>query len=75
MIGFELPQKETVRLSIYDLTGRRVALLVNGEKQAGKHQVVWNGTTDTGRAAPSGVYVYRLEAGSFTAVRRMLLLK
>ena len=75
VIGFELPQKETVRLSIYDLTGRRVALLVNGEKQAGKHQVVWNGTTDTGRAAPSGVYVYRLEAGSFTAVRRMLLLK
>jgi Zn-dependent metalloprotease len=75
VIRFDLPQATRVRLSIYDLTGRRIISLVDGERGAGRHQVVWNGITEAGRNAPSGVYVYRIEAGTFTAVKRMLLLK
>ncbi len=69
-IVFDLPQGAGVRLAVYDLTGRKVADLVNGYKEAGRYSVAF----DASRLA-SGMYVYRLEAGKYSAVRRMLLMK
>ncbi len=69
-IVFDLPQGSNVRLAVYDLTGRKVADLVNGYKEAGRYSVAF----DASRLA-SGMYVYRLEAGKYSAVRRMLLMK
>ncbi len=59
-----------VRLAVYDLLGREVAVLVDGKRDPGEHTAVLNGTS-----LSTGVYFYTLRAGSFTATRKMILLK
>ena len=61
-------------LTIHDLLGREVARLVDAEQAPGHYEVGWDGETIRG-SAPSGVYVYRLRAGSFEEVRKMMLLR
>jgi hypothetical protein len=75
-LAYSLPSAARVELSIYDLAGRLVKILVGGEEQgAGSHSVVWRGKDDAGRAMPSGTYFYRLEAGGYTETRRMTLVR
>ena len=69
-IMFDVPQGSRVRLSVYDLTGLKVAELVNGYREAGRHSV----TFDAARLA-SGMYIYRLQAERYSAAGRMLLIK
>ncbi|RMF64848.1 MAG: T9SS C-terminal target domain-containing protein, partial [Bacteroidetes bacterium] len=69
-ISFDLPRPETVRLTVYDVAGRRVATLAEGTYPAGTHRVTW----EAGGLA-SGVYLYRLEAGDFVQTRKMMLVK
>ncbi|MDH3457653.1 MAG: right-handed parallel beta-helix repeat-containing protein [Gemmatimonadota bacterium] len=64
-----------VRLVIYDVAGRRVRTLVDSRVGPGQYQAQWDGTDDAGTRVSSGVYFYRIEAGSFGATRKMLLLK
>jgi hypothetical protein len=75
VIGFQLPVASEVRLSIYNINGQLVKQLVNGEFAVGKHQIVWDATNARGERVSSGVYLYRLEAGSFTQQRKLLLMK
>jgi hypothetical protein len=74
-LRFALPAAGRARLSVYDATGRRVAVLVEGELAAGWHQAVWDGRDASGHALASGVYLARLEAGSEVRARKLLLLK
>ena len=74
-IGFDLPRSQHVRLTVYTVDGRRVTLLVDERRTAGRHEVVWNGCDDHGRQVPSGVYFYRLEAGKFSDTDKMVLVK
>ncbi len=74
-INFDIPQKATVTLAIYDLQGRRIRTLIQGEKATGHYVAVWNSRTDTGEKVPSGVYVYRLTAGDYVSSKKMILLK
>jgi tetratricopeptide (TPR) repeat protein len=69
-IRFEIPQNEHVTLKVYDLLGREVATLVDEMRNAGSYDE----TFDASRLA-SGVYVYRITAGNFSASKRLLLLK
>jgi len=69
-IAFSVPREARVQLRIFDLRGQVVATLVDGTLAAGEHQVQWDA-----RRAPSGVYVYRLDAPGFTQTRKMSLLK
>ncbi len=69
-IRFELPSSQFVNLAVYDLLGRRVAMLVNEDMSAGSHFVNFDAS-----ALSSGVYVYRLEAGGQVLTRKMTLLK
>ena len=62
-------------LAVYDAAGRRVAVLRNEALSGGAHQVTWTGRDDRGSQVASGVYLYRLETGSYVKTRRMLLLK
>ena len=74
-IRYALPEEAGVRLAVYDALGRQVETLVEARQGAGVRQVAWDGRDQDGRAVGSGVYFYRLEAGGFSAVRRMLLIK
>ncbi len=69
-ISFSLPSKSFVTLKVFDLIGREVATLVNEKEPAGSYQVHWNAAN-----MPSGVYFYRLQAGSFTQTKKFILLK
>ena len=72
-IAFALSRPERVRLTVYDALGREVALLASGNFSAGSHTVRWEGRDGRGNAVSSGVYLYRLEAGGKSEVRKMLL--
>jgi photosystem II stability/assembly factor-like uncharacterized protein len=69
-IRFSILLKSFVTLKVYDLLGRELGSLVNEEKPAGNYQVEFNAAN-----LPSGVYFYRLEAGSFVETKKMILLK
>jgi len=69
-ISFELPVASHVKLGVFDLSGRMVGMLVNGWREAGAHEVTFDGS---GLAA--GVYVARLQGGEFTAVQKLVLMK
>jgi M6 family metalloprotease-like protein len=74
-IQFALPGASAVRLSIYDVLGRNVRLLVDAAFARGTYAVTWDGTDEAGARVPSGVYVYRLTAGSLSASRKMLVVQ
>jgi hypothetical protein len=69
-LSFALPQAGQVKLSVFDVAGRQVAELVNGYRDAGSHEV----TFDASNLA-SGLYLYQLSAGNFSATGKMMLLK
>jgi hypothetical protein len=64
-----------VRLSVYDLSGRLVRMLVDAYRSGGEHLAIWRGLDDHGRAVGSGVYFYRLEVGDTKLERKMVMLK
>jgi hypothetical protein len=74
-IVFSLPRDGRASLKVFDLAGRLVRTLIDGDLSAGEHVAVWNGETDAGERAASGVYFYRVDAGPETATRKMLLVK
>jgi hypothetical protein len=74
-IRFSIPGEMPVRLEIYGMDGRRVAVLVDETLDAGPHEAVWLGRDDTGRQVASGVYFSKLLAGSQSQVRKMTLMK
>ncbi len=69
-IRYELPRSSVVRLIVFDMLGREVAALVNELREAGIHEVSFDGS-----GLASGVYLYRLNAGSFTQTRKLILMK
>lgn len=75
IIQFDLPQAAKVHLEIYNLTGEKVATLINGPQPAGRQSVRWNGWDDFGKAVAGGVYFYRLNTGAQLQTRRMVLLR
>lgn len=75
-ISYDVPQGgATVSIRIYDVSGRTVRTLVDGWRPGGTHRVTWDGRDAAGNAVSSGVYFYRMAAGSFVEARRMVLLK
>jgi hypothetical protein len=74
-IAFGLEKPGRVSLRIYDAVGRLIRVLVDEHREAGRYEEIWDGTHSSGRSAASGIYFYRLNAGSFTATRKMILLK
>jgi hypothetical protein len=73
-IEFSIAKRSNVRLVIYDITGRIVRTLIDGQEfEPGLYRVQWNGKNDYGEYVASGIYIYRLQAGNFTATRKMVL--
>jgi len=71
-IAFDLPQRSSVELIVYDLLGREVQTLTNSTLPAGQHQVTWNGRNNSGNPQSSGVYVYQLRFETADGQRGML---
>ena len=69
-VRFGLPEETYVRLKVFDISGREVATIANGKMQAGYHTVTLNGMN-----LSSGMYLYQLEAGSFSKTMKMMLVK
>jgi hypothetical protein len=74
-IQFDLPEDSRVKLVIYDVVGREVTTLLEGELGAGKYVQIWEGRGDSGRLVASGSYFLRMEAASLTSQRRLIAVK
>jgi flagellar hook assembly protein FlgD len=75
-LAFALPADGTARLTVFDVSGRRVRTLVDGSVAAGEHVVVWDGADARGRAVAAGSYFVRLEVPSYAPlVKRLLLVR
>jgi hypothetical protein len=74
-ITFALPEAGEVQLAIYNTSGQLVRMLVIGQKSAGTHKVMWDANDNNGTRVASGVYLYMLKAGNFTAQRKLVLMK
>ena len=75
VIEYYLPSKQRVRLDIYNVSGSRIARLVDGVRDTGRHVTEWAGRDDSGRPASSGVYFYRLTAGKSSIQKKMILVR
>ena len=74
-IRYSLRDAGPVSIGIYNLKGQLVKTLVHETKAAGTYNVVWTGTDQNGRAVSSGVYYYKMNAGSYSSSRKMILVK
>ena len=74
-IRFNLAAKENVKLTIYNIRGQLVKTLINEEKEAGEHSIIWNGNDDRLNNVASGIYFYKFETSAGTEVKKMLLMK
>jgi len=74
-ISYQLPKAENVRITIFDLAGRRVRDLINETKAPGSYTAQWDGKNQLGGQVASGLYIYQIQAGQFTQSRKMLFMK
>jgi hypothetical protein len=74
-IDFSLPVEGHVLLEVFNILGQRVVTLINGNLEAGSHEVIWDGTDTQGNPVASGVYFYRIKTDNHVDSRRMILLK
>jgi hypothetical protein len=74
-LTYDLPSATTVQVAVYDVLGRRVQVLVDERKEAGRHTVQWNGQDASGRPLASGLYFVRLQAGDRQLTQRLTLVR
>jgi len=75
VIKYQIKLDGPVELAVYNLSGEKVRVLVNGARPAGNYEARWNGTDDLGNRVSSGMYIYRLKSGNFTQAKKMVLLQ
>ena len=74
-ITYQLPEGQNVTLVIYNVLGERVKTLVSETQKAGTYTIRWDGTNDHGIAVGTGIYLCRIQAGTFRETRKMIMLK
>ena len=74
-IRYSVPEASEVRLTIYNIQGQQVRVLINAPHSAGRYNTRWDGRDAIGRVVSTGLYLYRLEAGSNVALRKMVFVK
>lgn len=74
-IEFSVPEDTRVRVEIYNLLGEKVRTLVDAEKEAGNHTILWDSKDSSGIEMPAGVYLIQMNAGSFSDMKKMMLVK
>ncbi len=74
-IKYQIPKRSNVLLKIYNLLGKEVKSLIETEQSSGTYSVEWSGLNNSGEKLSSGIYFYRIEAGNFVDVKKMILIK
>jgi hypothetical protein len=74
-ISYALPKAEKVSIIIYDIMGRKVKTLVNKEQSAGNYSIAWNAINNNGNSVSTGIYLYRINAGEFSGIGKLLYVK
>lgn len=74
LLRYTLPQRGHVRLAVYDVAGREVAVLRDGEEEEGLHVVMWEGRGVRGSRLPAGVYFVHLESGGYEETRKVVIM-
>ena len=74
-INFAVSQQSFVSLKVFNLLGQEVSTLVSETKGVGLYDIEWNGKDDNGIDVPSGMYLYKMIAGTFVETRKLMLLK
>ena len=72
---YSLPKKEFVNITIYDMLGHEVKILVNEIQEEGFKVIKWNGLDDNNKKLPSGLYLYSLQSGNYRETKKMIFLK
>ncbi len=75
VINYQLPAQRAVTFTVYNTLGQEVVTLVNEVQPAGNYSLTWDGKNQAGYAVSTGVYIYKLQAGSFVDIKKMMLLK
>ena len=74
-IRYDIAEAGNVRLVIYNMLGQQVRTLVTGAQDVGRYEVMWNGQNDAGQPVATGIYVYHLQAGSYSQTYKMAFIK
>ena len=74
-ISFSLPEQSYVDLSIYNVNGQKITTLVDQNLHAGVHTFEWDGNSVSGNQVATGIYIYRIQANSYTDSKKMVLMK
>ena len=74
-ITYDIPEVADVKLEIYNVMGQKIRTLATGSHEPGRYRVLWNATNDLGQGLSSGMYIYRIQAGDFVSVRKLVLMK
>ena len=74
-IRYQLPEQQFVKIEIFNSLGEVVNTIVNQNQTAGEYSINWNGRNSSGQSLASGIYIYRIKAGSFVDSKKMMLLK
>lgn len=74
-LKFNVNKKETVKITIYDLLGNRIKNLVSDNYSIGSHSISWHARNDKGQPVSAGVYLFKVQAGEFQSIKKMVLLK
>ncbi|MEE9430695.1 MAG: sugar-binding protein [Melioribacteraceae bacterium] len=75
VINFAVPKTENVHIQIFNSLGQLVITLVNEIRASGEHKIVWDGKDTNGKSVTSGIYLYKIETGEFTSIKKMSLIR
>ena len=74
-ITYDIPEVANVSLEIYNVMGQKVRTLASGSHEPGRYRILWNATNDFGEGLSSGMYIYKIQAGDFVSVKKLILMK
>ena len=74
-ISYQVPVGTDIKLTIYNIAGEEVKVLVDDYKTTGHYQVIWDGSNEGGLKVANGIYIYELHTNNFTQIKKMILIK
>jgi beta-glucanase (GH16 family) len=75
VVSYRLSTVSTIKLTVYDMLGKELAVLVNEKKSPGTYNVTWDGKTSDGHSISNGVYFYRLQAGASVETKKLVIVR